>query len=102
MEPSGFGSRSESPKESPLWAKSRTPPTASTVHGPTGCDTPNSGLKAHRFDPRLTSSAGSYCPVGAMTGRLAPSVVDGKRRIDEDIAGLRNIQMYVCDATAHA
>src|SRR6478736_4280278 len=38
---------------------------------------PMSGLNAQRLVPRLINRAGSYCPSGGITCRLAPSTVRG-------------------------
>src|SRR6188474_1695420 len=48
---------------------------ASKSQRPFGTATPTSGLKAHLLVPRLINFAPSYCPVGALTTTLVPTMV---------------------------
>src|SRR6516162_10414884 len=42
---------------------------------PMGYETPSSGLKDQRCEPRLSTLLPSYLPVGAVTVRLVPTIV---------------------------
>ena len=61
--------------------KSQTPSEPSRFQRPKRREPPNSGRKAQRLVPRLTSLSSKYSPVGTLTTRLTPSVRSGGARM---------------------
>src|SRR5678809_1461854 len=82
-----------------LSVKNQPPPYNSNVHGPAGCDTPISGLNAQRFVPMLTSLSSKYWPVGTLSVRLAPTVVEGVRRTNSGKAIARPPNKFTANRT---
>jgi hypothetical protein len=67
------------PMNAPLSVNSHTPTFPSKNTRPARWETPNCGLNVQRWEPRLRSLAGSYCPRGTPIRSVAPTIVFGRK-----------------------